>query len=175
MSAPARSAALKIEWAKISSSLGLKGQTAASLQAFKKRNEDARRKVAVLHDTPREIDFAHYRSLLKNQAVIDEIEAAFKSFKPKSYDVSKTLAAIESFEAAAVKNAETTKSKVDAELQDLSMTLKNISEARSFDELTVDDIAKARPDIDARTEQMVTKGRWMPPGYKEKFGDLSVL
>jgi len=134
---PQRSAALKIEWAKISSSLGLKGQTAASLQAFKKRNEDARRKVVVLHDTPREIDFAHYRSLLKNQAVIDEIEAAFKSFKPKSYDVSKTIAAIESFEAAAVKNAETTKSKVDAELQDLSMTLKNISEARSFDELTV--------------------------------------
>jgi len=91
----------------------------------------------VLHDTPREIDFAHYRSILKNQAVVDEIEAAYKAFKPKTYDVSKTLSAIESFEAAAVKNAETTKSKVDAELQNLSMTLKNISEARSFDELTV--------------------------------------
>lgn len=75
--------------------------------------------------------------MLKNQAVIDEIEAAYKAFKPKTYDVSKTLAAIETFEAAAVKNAETTKGKVDAELQDLSMTLKNISEARSFDELTV--------------------------------------
>lgn len=24
----------------------------------------------------------------------------------------------------------------------------------------------ARPDIDARTEQLVSKGRWMVPGYK---------
>lgn len=29
-----------------------------------------------------------------------------------------------------------------------------------------DDIAKARPDIDRRTEEMVSKGRWMVPGYK---------
>ncbi|CCX34619.1 hypothetical protein FPQ18DRAFT_335864 [Pyronema domesticum] len=175
MSAPARSAALKIDWAKITSTLGLKGQTAAQLQAFKKRNEDARRKVVVLSEQSQEVDFAGYRALLKNQAVIDEIESAYKAFKPKTYDVSKTIAAITQFEQAAVKNAETTKSKVDAELKDLNMTLKNISEARSFDDLTVDDIAAARPDIDVRTEQMVTKGRWMPPGYKEKFGDLSLL
>lgn len=131
--------------------------------------------MGLLHDAPQDIDFGYYRSVLKNTAVIDEIEAAWKAFKPKTYDVSKTLAAINQFEAAAVKNAETTKAKVDAELQDLSMTLKNIEEARSFDQLTVDDVANARPDIDVRTEQMVQKGRWMPPGYKEKFGDLSVL
>jgi hypothetical protein len=75
--------------------------------------------------------------VLKNQAVIDELEAAYKSFKPVTYDVSKTLKAIESFEAAAVQNAEATKGKVDAELTDLQKTLKNIEEARSFDELTV--------------------------------------
>jgi len=175
MSAPARSAALKIDWARITTSLGLKGQTAAQLQAFKKRNEDARRKVAALQDAPQQIDFAHYRGLLKNQAVIDEIEAAYKKFKPSTYDVSKILATIGTFEATATQNAETTKSKVDSELQDLQKTLSNIEEARSFDDLTVDDVAKARPDIDARTEQMVQKGRWMPPGYKEKFGDLSLL
>jgi F-type H+-transporting ATPase subunit d len=134
---PQRSAALRIEWAKLTTTLGLKGQTAAQLQAFKKRNEDARRKAALLHEQPQDIDFAHYRSILKNTAVIDEIEAAWKAFKPKTYDVSKTLAAIDQFEAAAVKNAETTKSKVDAELRDLSQTLKNIEEARSFDQLTV--------------------------------------
>ena len=33
----------------------------------------------------------------------------------------------------------------------------------------------AQPDIDKRTEQLVAKGRWHIPGYKEKFGDLSVL
>lgn len=36
-------------------------------------------------------------------------------------------------------------------------------------------MAKARPDIDTRTVEMVSKGRWMPAGYKEKFGDLSIL
>jgi F-type H+-transporting ATPase subunit d len=134
---PQRSAALRIEWAKLTTTLGLKGQTAAQLQSFKKRNEDARRKAALLHEQPQDIDFAYYRSILKNTQVIDEIEAAWKAFKPKTYDVSKTLAAIDQFEAAAVKNAETTKSKVDAELKDLSQTLKNIEEARSFDQLTV--------------------------------------
>lgn len=29
-----------------------------------------------------------------------------------------------------------------------------------------DDIAKARPDIDIRTAEMVSKSRWMVPGYK---------
>lgn len=93
--------------------------------------------MVILAEAPQEVDFAHYRGLLKNQAVINEIEASYKAFKPKTYDVSKTLAAISTFEASAVKNAETTKSKVDAELLDLNQTLTNISEARSFDTLTV--------------------------------------
>jgi hypothetical protein len=36
-----------------------------------------------------------------------------------------------------VKNAEETKGRVDLELKDLEATLKNIEEARPFDELTV--------------------------------------
>jgi F-type H+-transporting ATPase subunit d len=36
-----------------------------------------------------------------------------------------------------VKNAEETKGRVDLELKDLEKTLKNIEEARPFDELTV--------------------------------------
>ncbi|KAL7272417.1 ATP synthase d subunit [Rhizina undulata] len=175
MSPPARSAALKINWAQVTTALGLKGQTVASLQAFKKRNEDARRKVVLLQDQPQEIDFSYYRSILKNQAVIDEIESAYKAFKPVTYDVGKQLKTIEAFEAQAIQNALATKEKVDAELADLQKTLKNIEEARPFEDLTVDDVAKARPDIDARTEQMVSRGRWMVPGYKEKFGDLSLL
>ncbi|KAL0640880.1 ATP synthase d subunit [Maublancomyces gigas] len=175
MSAPVRSAALKIEWVKITASLGLKGQTAASLLAFKKRNEDARRKVNLLQAQPQNIDFAHYRATLKNQAVVEDIERSFKSFRPVTVDVPKQLKAIEAFEAQAVLNAQATKGKVDAELADLEKTLKNIEEARPFEDLTVDDIAKARPDIDIRTEQMVSKGRWMVPGYKEKFGDLGLM
>ncbi|KAK2075269.1 hypothetical protein P8C59_009410 [Phyllachora maydis] len=171
----ARSAALKVDWAKITTSLGLRGQTVASLQAFKKRNDDVRRKVQELSDMPTTVDFAHYRSVLKNQAVVAEIEKRFKEFKPASYDLERQLKAIDAFEVEAVRNAEATKEKVDLELKDLNKTLKNIEEARPFDELTVDDVAAAEPSIDEKTAQLVSKGRWSVPGYKEKFGDLSVL
>lgn len=132
-----RSAALKIDWVKVTASLGLKGNTAAALQAFKKRNEDARRNVRLLSEQPQDIDFAHYRSLLKNHAAIDEIEKDFKAFKPVTYDVSRQIKAIEAFEAQAVKNAEETKGRVDEEVRDLEATLKNIEEARPFEDLTV--------------------------------------
>ncbi|KAH8695183.1 putative ATP synthase D chain, mitochondrial [Talaromyces proteolyticus] len=174
MAAP-RSAALKIDWTKVSTSLGLRGQTAASLQAFKKRNDEARRKVLVLSEQPQSIDFAYYRKTLKNQAVIDELENHFKSFKPASYDVNRQLKAIEAFEAQAIKSAEETKGRVEAELANLQKTLQNIETARPFDELTVDDVAAAQPEIDEKTAQLVSNGKWVPAGYKEKFGNLSVL
>jgi len=173
--AAARSAALKVDWTRVISSLSLKGSTVSQLQAFKKRNEDARRKVQLLQDQPSDIDFAEYRSFLKNQSVIDDIEKAYKSFKPVTYDVSKQIKLIESFETEAVKNAEQTKTTVDAELEDLAVTLKNIQETRPFEDLTVDDVAKARPEIDKRTEEMVSRNRWEVPGYKEKFGDFALM
>ncbi|KAF2197290.1 NAC-domain-containing protein [Delitschia confertaspora ATCC 74209] len=170
-----RSAALKLDWTKLATQLGLKGNTAAALQSFKKRNDDARRKVTVLSEQPTTVDFAHYRSVLKNTAIVDEIEKSFNSFKPQTIDVSRQIKAIEAFEAQALKSAEETKSVVDQELKDLEKTLKNIEDARPFEQLTVDEVAAAQPDIDMRTEQLVSKGRWAVPGYKEKFGDLSVL
>ncbi|EEQ30288.1 ATP synthase D chain [Microsporum canis CBS 113480] len=192
--AATRSAALKLDWAKVAQSLGLRGQTAASLQAFKKRNDDARRKVQVLSETPQTVDFAHYRKVLKNQAIVDEIEQHFKNFKPVTYDVNRQLKAIEAFEAQAVKNAEETKGKVEMELESLSQTLDNIESARPFEDLTVDDVAAAAPEIDRKTAQLVSKGIWMPAGYKgtpqprifrtglliflleqEKYGDLAVM
>ncbi|KAF5872960.1 putative atp synthase subunit d protein [Botrytis fragariae] len=173
--AAGRSAALKLDWAKVSQSLGLKGATATSLQAFKKRNEDARRRVQALSEQPTKVDFAHYKSILKNTAVVDEIEKHFSTFKPATYDVARQIKAIETFEAQAIKNAEETKGRVDLELKDLEKTLKNIEEARPFEDLTVDEVAAARPDIDEKTAQLVSKGRWGVPGYKEKFGDLSML
>ncbi|KAL8773542.1 MAG: hypothetical protein Q9209_001647 [Squamulea sp. 1 TL-2023] len=173
--AAGRSAATKIDWTRISSSLGLKGSTATSLQAFKKRNDDARRKLATLQQQPQTVDFGKYRSTLNNSTVVDEIEQHFKQFKPVTYDVGRQLKAIEAFEGQAVKSAEETKGKVDQEVAALSRTLENIETARPFDELTVDEVAAAQPEIDKRTEQLVSKGRWQVPGYKEKFGDLSVL
>ena len=96
-----------------------------------------RRKLQLLQDQPQTVDFAAYRSTLQNQAVVDEVENAFKGFKPKTYDVTKQLKAIEAFEQQAVKNAQETKSVVDKELQDLEQTLRNIEEARPLEDLTV--------------------------------------
>jgi F-type H+-transporting ATPase subunit d len=132
-----RSAALKLDWTKLAGQLGLRGNTANALVSFKKRNDDARRKVQQLSELASTVDFAAYRSQLKNTAVVDEIEKQFKAFKPATYDVSRQIKAIEAFEAQAVKGAEETKSVVDQELKDLEKTLKNIEEARPFEDLTV--------------------------------------
>lgn len=132
-----RSAVLKLDWTKLGTQLGLKGSTATALQAFKQRNDDARRKVQVLSEQPTSIDFQHYRSKLKNQQIVDEIERQFKAFKPQTYDVGRQIKAIEAFEAQAVKSAEETKEVVDRELKDLDKTLRNIEEARPFEDLTV--------------------------------------
>lgn len=121
----------------MTTSLGLRGQTVASLQAFKNRNDTAKRQLQQLSELPTTVDFAHYKATLKNQAVVAEIESRFKAFKPATYDVTRQLKAIETFEAEAVRNAEATKEKVDLELKDLEKTLQNIESARSFDELTV--------------------------------------
>ncbi|KAF2083201.1 ATP synthase D chain, mitochondrial [Saccharata proteae CBS 121410] len=170
-----RSAALKLDWTKLGTQLGLKGTTANALAAFKKRNDDARRKVQQLSEQPSTVDFAHYRSVLKNTALVDQIEKEVAAFKPTTYDVNRQIKAIEAFEAQAVKSAEETKGMVETELRELEKTLKNIEEARPFDQLTVDEVAAARPDVDGRTTQLVSKGRWAVPGYKEKFGDLSLM
>ena len=69
--------------------------------------------------------------------MIEEIEKHFQSFKPATYDVGRQIKAIEAFEAQAVKNAQETKGLVDKELEDLTKTLKNIEEARPFEDLTV--------------------------------------
>jgi hypothetical protein len=105
--------------------------------AFKKRHDDALRKVRALSEMPQQIDFAHYRGTLKNRAVVDEVERQFKAWQPKTYDVSRQIKAIEAFEGQAVQSAEETKIAVDKELKDLELTLRNIEEARSFEDLTV--------------------------------------
>lgn len=157
---------MKLDWTKVGSQLGLRGSTASALANFKKRNDDARRRVQVLEDQPTTVDFGHYRSILKNTAVIDEIEQYYKSFRPKTYDVSKQIKAIESFEQVAIKNAEETKTKVEVELRSLEKALADIEGARPWDETTVDELAKAEPEIDEYTARLVKSGKWMPPGYQ---------
>jgi F-type H+-transporting ATPase subunit d len=132
-----RSAALKLDWTKLGTQLGLKGSTANALAAFKKRNDDARRRVQQLSEQAQTVDFARYRGSLKNGGVVDEIEKQFKAFKPATYDVGRQIKAIEAFETQAVQSAQDTKAVVDQELKDLDKTLRNIEEARPFEDLTV--------------------------------------
>ncbi|RKP30418.1 mitochondrial ATP synthase [Metschnikowia bicuspidata] len=171
----AKSAATKLNWAQVSQSLGLVGSTAASLTAFKKRNDTANKEHQALSSQSTTVDFAHYRSVLKNQKVVDEIEQAVALFKPVTYDVSKTLKTIDIFEQKAVENAKLTEKSVEAEISQLTATLKHIESARPFDQLTTDDVEKARPDLAEKVTYMVKNGKWEVPGYKEKFGDLTIM
>ena len=137
---------MKLDWANLGTKLGLRGSTANALANFKKRNDDARRRLQQLQEQPQSVDFASYRSQLKNQDIVAEMEKHVNGFQVKKYDVSRQIKAIEAFEAQAVKSAEETKGKVDAEIQDLEKTLKNIETARPFEDLTVVCIC-VRPSI----------------------------
>ena len=77
-------------------------ETIASLQAFRKRHADAQRIQAQLASQPTTVDLEHYRSVLRNKAVVDEAEKILRDFKPVTYDVNAQIKAIEAFEAKAV-------------------------------------------------------------------------
>lgn len=133
---PQRSA-VKVDWTRITSSLGLKGQTSAQLLAFKKRADEARRRIAQLSEQPTTLDMAPYRAVLKNQSVIDEIEKAMAGFKPQTVDVGRQIRLIEEFEKKALKGAEETRERVREELKSLEGALENIRSARPVEDLTV--------------------------------------
>ena len=175
MAAAKGAAAVAVDFARVYSSLGLGKETIAALQAFRKRHADAQRIAGSLAQQPTTIDFSHYRKVLKNTAIVDEAEKLLKDFKPVTYDVSAHVKAIEAFEAKAVARAKETEEKIDVELKDLQATLANIEDARPFEDLTVDEVGQAHPRIQEAVETMIKKGKWSVPGYKEKFGDLSLL
>ena len=129
-------------------------ETVAALQAFRKRHADAQRTHAQLSSQPATVDLAHYRSVLKNKAIVDDAEKLLNEFKPVTYDVDTHVKAIETFEAKAVglivlctlppshdtlqvSRAKETETKIDEELKELQATLANIEEARPFEDLTV--------------------------------------
>jgi F-type H+-transporting ATPase subunit d len=171
----AKAATVAVDFARIYSSLGLGKETIAALQAFRKRHSEAQRLHAHYSAQSTTVDFHHYRSVLKNKAIVDEVEKSFKDFKPVTYDVGAHVKAIEAFEAKAVAKAQETERHIEQELKDLQATLANIEDARPFEDLTVQDVGTAHPRITEAVENMVKKGKWSVPGYKEKFGDLSLV
>lgn len=114
---------------------------------------------------------------------MDEAERSLKAYSPITYDVQPHLKAIEAFEIKAVAKAEETVKKIDEELAELQATLKNIEDARPFDQITVgscvatvpgqshmcsfsqvDEIGDAHPHLVQTVETMVKKGKWTVPG-----------
>ncbi|KAH7888066.1 ATP7, subunit D of the stator stalk of mitochondrial F1F0 ATP synthase [Phlebopus sp. FC_14] len=170
-----KAAVAAVDFTRIYSTLGLGKETIAGLQAFRKRHGEAQRLHGQYALQPTTVDFAHYRSILKNTAIVDEAEKLLKDFKPVTYDANAHIKAIETFEAKAVAKAKETAEKIDVELKELQATLANIEEARPFEDLTVEDVGNAHPRIVEAVETMVKKGKWSVPGYKEKFGDLSLV
>lgn len=76
--------------------------TIAALQAFRKRHSEAQRIHAQAASQPTTVDLEHYRSVLKNKAIVDEAEKLLSGFKPVTYDVNAHLRAIKTFEVKAV-------------------------------------------------------------------------
>ncbi|KAG0220706.1 ATP synthase d subunit [Mortierella sp. GBA43] len=171
----AKTAATHIDWTKLTTSLGLKTETVASLAAFRKRNEEARRVLTDLKEQKTTVDFGHYRKALKNQAVVDDLEKTFSSFKPASYDVQAQIKSIEAVESKAVERAKSTAVKVESELADLQATLKNIETSRPIEDLTVDDVLKSRPEIAEKVDALLAKSKWDTKGYNDKFGYINLF
>jgi len=170
-----KTAVAAVDFTRIYSTLGLGKETIAALQAFRKRHGEAQRLQAQYASQPTTLDLEHYRSILKNKAIVDDAAKLLKEFKPVTYDVNAHIKAIETFESTAVAKAKETVKKVDLELKDLQATLANIEDARPFEDLTVEDVGAAHPRITEAVETMVKKGKWTVPGYREKFGDLSLV
>ncbi|KAI9510950.1 ATP synthase d subunit [Russula earlei] len=170
-----KAATAAVDFTRIYSTLGLGKETVAALQAFRKRNSDAQRIAGQLKAQPTTVDLTHYRSVLKNKAIVDEAEKLLRDFKPLTYDVGAHVKAIETFETKAIAKAKETEAQIDVELKDLHATLSNIQDARPFEDLTVEEVGQAHPRILETVDNMVKKGKWTVPGYKEKFGDLSLM
>merc|ERR1711939_485597 len=152
--------AAAVDWQRITSSLGLQKDTLQALQAFRKRHGDAKVAHQQVKDLKADVDFAHYKNVLKNQEVVSQLEQTWKGFKPADYDVNAQLKATKAAQ------------KVEQELGNLDATLKDIESARPFDQLTTGDVAKARPQLTKAVEEMVKNGKWTVPGYNEKYGSL---
>ncbi|KAJ3061759.1 ATP synthase d subunit, partial [Quaeritorhiza haematococci] len=99
MASSAKSAVTKIDWTAIATKL--KPETVASLQAFRRRHAELAKSLAELKEQPTTVDFAKYRSILKNKAVVDNAERSFRTFQPATYDLSEQLRIIEAQKATA--------------------------------------------------------------------------
>ncbi|KAJ1949048.1 ATP synthase d subunit, partial [Linderina macrospora] len=167
MSVAGRKFLTSINWPVVSSVLSKHTEITKSLGSFRKAYEEAERQLTVLKESDRPVDFAHYRSVLKNKEIVDKLEKLANAQKVTKVDLAEQLKTIAAFEAKAVASAELYVKETEANLVDLNETVKNIETARPITQLTVDDVVKAKPEVVQRTEEMVKKGQYTVEGYDE--------
>ncbi|KAJ3247157.1 ATP synthase d subunit [Chytriomyces hyalinus] len=165
-------AARKVDFSKLTATL--RPDTVASVNAFRRRHADLVKQISELREQSTTINFEGYRSILSNKKVVNDAEKAFSAFRPASYDLKEQMRVIEAQEAKAVAAAEATERRINQELVELKDLLVHIETARPVDQLTVDDVVKAVPEIDGIVEKMAKRGQWRLPGYYEKFGEFKV-
>ncbi|KAK1925063.1 hypothetical protein DB88DRAFT_487778 [Papiliotrema laurentii] len=170
-----RSAAAAVDWTKIYTQLGLGKETLHALQSFRARHTSAVNRNAALKASTPQIDLSHYRNILKDTTAIAQAEKVLAEFKAVDYDVKKWDEAVASFESKAVTAAKETVTKIASEETSLNETLSNIKDARPFEDLTIHDISKARPDVQKTVDTMLQKGKWSVPGYRERFGEIALM
>ncbi|KAI9474958.1 ATP synthase d subunit [Coemansia sp. RSA 990] len=175
MSTAGRKFLTSINWPVINSVLSKHTEITKSLGSFRKGYEEAERQLTQLKEADRPVDFEHYRRVLKNTDIVDKLEKIAKSQQIAKVDLQSQLQTIAAFEAKAVASAELYVKETQANLADLSETIKNIEEARPITQLTVEDVVKAKPEVVQKTEEMVRKGKFTVDGYDEKFPSLSLM
>lgn len=160
-----------VDWTAVSAKL--KPETVASINAFRRRHTELQKLVTDLRDQNKQpINFDVYK--LKNKRVVEEAQRAWSGFKPAAYDLTTQLRVIGDHEGRAISSAQQTTQKMSVELEELKEMLDNIEQSRPIDQLTVDDVVKAAPEIEPTVEKMAKRSQWRVPGYYEKFGEFLV-
>ncbi|KAI8906924.1 hypothetical protein EDD86DRAFT_192668 [Gorgonomyces haynaldii] len=167
-----KSAAQRIDWGALGTKL--KPDTLAQISVFRRRHQELTKLVGELREQNKSIDFAFYESKLQNKKVVSEAKKTFEQFKPAAFDLQQQLKVIQEHEQQAVQLAKQTEQKIQVELKELQELLVNIEQARPVDELTVDDVAKAYPELEETVAKMAKRGQWRVPGYYERFGEFAV-
>ncbi|PVU87799.1 hypothetical protein BB561_006168 [Smittium simulii] len=170
----ARNLVESINWATLTSALSKKAQVVKSLSSFNKKYQELDRELASLREQKTDLAFEHYRDLLKNTKIVDEMQAKYSGYKLEKLDTQKYIATLADFEKTAVASATEYSSELQTKLTDLVQTVQNIDNTRSVTQLTVEDVVNATPEILEEAQAMVNNGEFYVKGYESKFPDLSL-
>ncbi|OLY83120.1 ATP synthase subunit d, mitochondrial [Smittium mucronatum] len=175
MSATGRKLIQSVDWPKVSSVLSKRPEITKSLMSLNKKYQDVDRELSALREQKLDIDFNHYRGILKNKQIVTEMESKLKNYKITSLDTAPALALLAEFEKNATASATEYASELTVKLSGLKETVDNINNARPVEDMTTADVVEARPETLTEVQEMVSKGEYDVPGYDAKFPNISLV